>query len=82
MFREKVRVSIPVFRECDPSIIYGVFDTLWAAGKVWDMVQGGAPEGGLFEPRLVGVEPGPLELVTGVSVVPQDTVDDVAATGV
>ncbi len=25
-------VSIVVFRECDPSIIYGVFDTLWAAG--------------------------------------------------
>ena len=27
------RVSIVVFRECDPSIIYGVFDTLWAAGR-------------------------------------------------
>ena len=40
MFRDKVRVSIPVFAECDPSIIYGVFDTLWAAGKVWDTVQG------------------------------------------
>ena len=61
MFREKIRVSIPVFSECDPSIIYGVFDTLWAAGKVWDTVQGGVPEGGLFEPRLVAAQPGPLE---------------------
>ena len=76
MFRERVRVSIPVFFECDPSIIYGVFDTLWAAGKVWDTVQGGVPEGGLFEPRLVAAQPGPLELITGVSIVPQDTVDE------
>ena len=75
MFRERVRVSIPVFFECDPSIIYGVFDTLWAAGKVWDTVQGGVPEGGLFEPRLVAAQPGPLQLITGVSIVPQDTVD-------
>ena len=74
-FARRVRVSIPVFFECDPSIIYGVFDTLWAAGKVWDTVQGGVPEGGLFEPRLVAAQPGPLELITGVSIVPQDTVD-------
>ena len=40
------------FSSAIPSIIYGVFDTLWAAGKVWDTVQGGVPEGGLFEPRL------------------------------
>ena len=82
MFRERVRVSIPVFFECDPSIIYGVFDTLWAAGKVWDTVQGGVPEGGLFEPRLVAAQPGPLELITGVSIVPQDTVDDATETDV
>ena len=82
MFRERVRVSIPVFFECDPSIIYGVFDTLWAAGKVWDTVQGGVPEGGLFEPRLVAAQPGPLELITGVSIVPQDTVDSATQTDV
>src|SRR5688572_21085873 len=82
MFREKVHVSIPVFPECDPSIIYGVFDTLWAAGRVWDNMKGGSPDGGLFEPRLVGAQAGPLKLITGVSIVPQDTVDQATETDV
>ena len=77
MFRGKVHVSIPVFPECDPSIIYGVFDTLWAAGRVWENMKGGSPDGGLFEPRIVCAEPGPLKLITGVSILPQDTIDQV-----
>ena len=64
MFRERYRVSIPVFPECDPSIVYGVFDTLWAAGRIWDNMKGGTPDG-LFEPRLVAAEAGPLKLITG-----------------
>ena len=38
MFRAPVHVSIVVFPECDPSIIYGVFDTLYAAGAVLDQL--------------------------------------------
>lgn len=81
MSRGRVRVSIPVFTECDPSIIYGVFDTLWGAGRVWDGVKGGTPEG-LFEPRLVGAEPGPIKLITGVSILPQDLADHVKSTDI
>ena len=81
MSRGRVRVSIPVFAECDPSIIYGVFDTLWGAGRVWDGVKGGTPEG-LFEPRLVGAEPGPIKLITGVSILPQDLADHVKSTDI
>ncbi|WP_011579965.1 MULTISPECIES: GlxA family transcriptional regulator [Chelativorans] len=69
------RVSIVVFRECDPSIIYGIFDTLWAVGRLK-----GLPGGPLFEPRIVAAEHGPLELITGVSIVPQDQIDDVEQT--
>jgi hypothetical protein len=54
------RVSIVVFRECDPSIIYGVFDTLWAAGRFFKI----PPDEPLFEPRVVAAEHGPLELIT------------------
>jgi transcriptional regulator GlxA family with amidase domain len=77
------RVSIVVFRECDPSIIYGVFDTLWAAGRFLRVSPGerlfeprivGEP---LFEPRIVAAEHGPLELITGVTIVPQDSIDDI-----
>ena len=82
MFRGRVHVSIPVFPECDPSIIYGVFDTLWAAGRVWDNMKGGSPDGGLFEPRLVCAEPGPIQLITGVSILPQDTIEQVTKTDV
>jgi len=72
------RVSIVVFRECDPSIIYGVFDTLWAAGTFLKVPPGKR----LFEPRIVAAEPGPLELITGVSIVPQDTIDEVERTDI
>jgi transcriptional regulator GlxA family with amidase domain len=81
MTKERIHVSIPVFAECDPSIIYGVFDTLWAAGRVWDHIKGGTPNG-LFEPRLVCSKPGPLTLITGVSIIPQDTVEQVRRTDV
>ncbi|WP_440636508.1 GlxA family transcriptional regulator [Bradyrhizobium sp. PUT101] len=74
-------MSIPVFAECDPSIIYGVFDTLWSAGRIWDGVKGGTPEG-LFEPRLVGAAPGPITLITGVSILPQDVADHVESTDI
>jgi transcriptional regulator GlxA family with amidase domain len=82
MAKEPIHVSLVVFPECDPSIIYGVFDTLWAAGKLWNVCKGLPPGRALFEPRLVSAEPGPLQLVTGVSIIPQDTIADVARTDV
>ena len=81
MNQKRIHVSIPVFPECDPSIIYGVYDTLWAAGRIWDNMKGGTPNG-LFEPRVVGLENGPLELITGVSIIPQDTIKSVEKTDV
>jgi transcriptional regulator GlxA family with amidase domain len=77
-----VHVSVTVFRECDPSLIYGVYDTLWAAGWVWDALKGRPAGQRLFEPRLVAADPGPIELVTGVSIVPQDTIADVKRTDI
>ncbi|MEP9379500.1 helix-turn-helix domain-containing protein [Aquabacter sp. CN5-332] len=81
MTSKRVRVSIPVFPECDPSIIYGVFDTLWAAGRAWDNVKGGTPEG-LFEPRLVANDTAPMEIITGVRIVPQERIDAVEETDI
>jgi len=79
MKRKPIRVSVVVFRECDPSIVYGVFDTLWAVGK--DFSDFGEDEP-LFEPRIVAAEKQPLDLITGVSIVPQDAVADVQHTDV
>jgi len=77
-----LRVSIPVFPECDPSIIFGVFDTLWSAGRLWPVTQG-LPEGPpLFAPRLVGRASGPITLVTGVDIVVQDAVAGVPSTDI
>ncbi len=72
------RVSIVVFRECDPSIIYGVYDTLWAAGT-FCKTPPGEP---IFQPRIVAADSGPLELITGVSIVPQDAIADVGHTDI
>jgi transcriptional regulator GlxA family with amidase domain len=73
-----VHVSLVVFRECDPSIVYGVYDTLWAAGWLGE----GDAAGKLFTPRIVTAESGPLELITGVQIVPQDTIDQVKRTDI
>ena len=82
MTRRRIHVSIVVFRECDPSIVYGVFDTLWAAGVQWDPIKGIGKGEPMFEPRIVTAEPGPLQLCTGVSILPQDTIADVSRTDV
>ena len=82
--REPVHVSIVVFPECDPSIIYGVYDTLWAAGRFWDSMKGrlGGDRTPFFEPRLVAAVAGPLALCTGVSIIPQATIAEVAHTDI
>ncbi len=82
MPKARLRVSLPVFPECDPSIVCGVFDTLWAAGRIWNQLQGRPAGEALFEPRLVGSRAGPLQLVTGVTVVLQDAADEVAETDI
>ena len=79
--RPPIDVSIVVFRECDPSIIYGVYDTLWAAGSMWKKMQGAAPEP-LFRPRLVAATADPIELVTGVTIVPQQAIGDLERTDI
>jgi transcriptional regulator GlxA family with amidase domain len=81
MVQKRIRVSIPVFPECDPSIVYGVFDTLWAAGVDWDSFDGDNSKG-LFEPRLVAADSKPIRLITGVSIIPQDTIRSVKTTDV
>lgn len=80
MGHRPTQVSILVFPECDPSIIYGMYDTLWFAGIEW--VNGQTSGAHLFESRIVTAEPGVVRLCTGVSIVSQATVDEVASTEV
>ena len=79
--RPPVDVSIVVFPECDPSIVYGVFDTLYAPGRFWNKMTG-SPEAPLFRPRLVAAKRAPIELFTGVTIVPQDSIADIALTDI
>jgi transcriptional regulator GlxA family with amidase domain len=81
MTAKPIRVSIVVFPQCDPSIIYGVFDTLWASGRLSEDLQ--APPGDPhFEPLLVSARKGPVELITGVKIIPQATIADMRSTDV
>lgn len=77
MSRKPVHVSLVVFPECDPSMIYGVFDVLWFAGR-WT----NGPDTPHFEPRLVAASREPIKLATGVSIIPQDTIDDIEKTDI
>ncbi|MBX9455608.1 MAG: helix-turn-helix domain-containing protein [Rhizobium sp.] len=80
--RRSASVSIVAFRECDPSIIYGIYDTLWTAGSSWRSNTNEPVSEVLFTPRIVSAEPGPLSLITGVSIVPQHTVDEIDDTDI
>ena len=80
--KRPVHVSLVVFPQSDPSILYGVFDTLWAAGRLWNTLRGLPPGEPLFVPRIVAARRGPVELATGVTIVAQDGIDDVAETDV
>jgi transcriptional regulator GlxA family with amidase domain len=82
MFHAPVHVSIVVFPECDPSIIYGVFDTLWAPGRFSTNIAEKPRGPELFMPRLVAAEAGPMQLITGVHIIPQDTIADVRRTDI
>jgi transcriptional regulator GlxA family with amidase domain len=83
MSRRPLRVHVPVFAQCDPSIVFGVYDTLWGVGRLWDMLHGRTPTSDfIFKPRLAGVTAGPLDLVTGVSIVVQDAIDDIDHTDI
>lgn len=79
--RRPVDVSIAIFPECDPSIIYGVFDTLYAPGVFWNRMAG-LPEEPLFRPRLVAADCAPVELCTGVTIVPQDSIAEIERTDI
>ena len=76
--RNQIHVSLVVFPECDPSIVYGVFDTLWAAGRYFSEKE----DHPVFVPRIVSSSKQAMELVTGVSIVPQDGIDDIGRTDV
>ena len=70
------------FRECDPSIIYGVYDTLWAAGRAGPASRTAAGSSGCSSRASSRARRGPMELITGVSIVPQDAIADVEQTDI
>src|SRR3990170_4678729 len=76
--RDQVHVSLVVFAECDPSIVYGMFDTLWAAGRFVSDKE----DDPILNPRIVSTSKQPMQLVTGVSIVPQDGINELNRTDV
>jgi transcriptional regulator GlxA family with amidase domain len=82
MAGKPTKVSIVTFAESDPSIVYGIFDTLWAAGRLWNVLHDLPPGEPVFEPQLVSATTTPLHLVTGVTILPQTSIDDVVSTDI
>jgi transcriptional regulator GlxA family with amidase domain len=79
--REPVQVSIVLFPECDPCIIYGVYDTLYCPGVFLNRMEGREEEP-LLRPQLVAATRDPIELFTGVTVLPHVSIDEVERTDV
>lgn len=77
MPQKQIHVSIVVFPECDPSMVYGVYDTLYFTGRF----KSGADEP-CFMPRIVAAGRDPIMLASGVSILPQDSIDEIEATDI
>lgn len=76
-----IEVSIVVFPECDACIIYGVHDMLYAPGIFLNRMEG-REEKPLFRPRLVAATAEPIELCTGVTILPHGSVADIKQTDI
>lgn len=79
--RPPIEVSILVFPECEPCILYGVYDTLWAAGILWNGMEGRAHKP-LFRPRLVAATTDPVRLYTDVTITPHHGIDEIGHTDI
>jgi transcriptional regulator GlxA family with amidase domain len=63
-------------------MVYWIFDTLWTAGRFWDPLTRNTQGTPLFEPRVVAVSAGAMQLITGVSIVPQIAIDTIKSTDI
>lgn len=76
-----LRVSLLAIPECGIATLSGVFDVM-NAFRLLPGPGGGPPTAPPFQVEIVGLRPGPLELVSGVPVTVQRAVADIPATDI
>lgn len=74
-----VSVAILTYPETTASVVYGMYDLFAAVGRDWGFVVDGAPGPELMRPFIVSAQPGPIQAVNGVMIVPHAVLDQVPA---
>lgn len=72
---DRVKVSIVVPPQVEPSVAIGVYDAFWAAGVLWNRITG-VPESPCFLPELVGTSTEPVKTSTGIAITPHRTLQE------
>lgn len=71
-----LRVSILALRETTPMAVYGLYELLAAAGKVWTQLTGEVLQVRQMAPRIVAREAEPFRSVIGPPIVPDTSLAD------
>lgn len=79
--QDKIRVSILLTPDVEPSVVVGIHDAFWAAGVLWNRIMG-EPERPRFNPELVAVTRDPVLTSTGVRLVPDCTIAETSLNGI
>jgi transcriptional regulator GlxA family with amidase domain len=68
-------VAILAFPRASASVVYGMYDLFLCAGRDWQVITDGTPGPCLMRPRVVATGADAFELVNGVRIVPEATLE-------
>lgn len=70
-------IAILALPQSSASVIYGMYDLFHSAGRDWAAIVAGAPGPGVLRPVIVSTGSQALNVVNGVSVRPEATIDEI-----
>lgn len=68
-------IAILAVAEATASVIYGMYDLFQSAGRDWGLIVDGAPGPGVLRPVVVAAREGPFDVVNGVRIRAEATLD-------
>jgi transcriptional regulator GlxA family with amidase domain len=71
----QVDIALLAFPEMSASSLFGMYDLFWGAERDWGLVVDGAPRPNPLHARIVSVTAEPFEMLNGVRVTPEGTLD-------
>lgn len=77
-----IHVSLLALPQTEPSVLFGTYDLLWAAGVAHPVLTGDGRPRHLFRPEIIGLERTPFPGVTGAIITPERALAEVGTTDI